>query len=110
MHAQGYTLVGQGACRGSGGALDKVNSRSKSGLDKARAFTAALLSVSLTNPSRQLLTAARPITAGCMRGGVQRHPFRRQRWHLRWLRHPPSCRARLHFVRAGHVRLVRGAQ
>ena len=36
MHAQAYTLVGQGACRGAGGALDKVNSRSKAGLDKAR--------------------------------------------------------------------------
>ena len=37
-HAQAYQLVGQGACRGFGGALDLVNSRSKAGLDKARAL------------------------------------------------------------------------
>ena len=52
MHAQAYTLVGQGACRGAGGALDKVNSRSKAGLDKARA-SAAPLSAHITTPSRK---------------------------------------------------------
>ena len=52
MHAQAYTLVGQGACRGAGGAQDKVNSRSKAGLDKARA-SAAPLSAHITTPSRK---------------------------------------------------------
>ena len=49
MHAQAYTLVGQGACRGAGGALDKVNSRSKEGLDKARVS----LSAHIATPSRK---------------------------------------------------------
>ena len=52
MHAQAYTLVGQGACRGAGGAQDKVNSRSKAGLDKARA-SAASLSAHIAAPSRK---------------------------------------------------------
>ena len=60
MHAQAYTLLGQegasGACRGSGGALDKVNSRHKPGLDKARALRDPLLPA---KPNPNLITASR---------------------------------------------------